>query len=540
MSIDIVFGLLGGLGLFLFGISKMAEGLQNAAGDKLRRILELFTSRPIIAIITGAIVTMIIQSSSSTTVMVVGFVNAGLMNLTQAIGTILGANIGTTITAQIVAFDISGLALPILGIGAMINFLSRKKTVQNLGLSILGFGMLFFGMQIMSQSIDPLRNYQPFIDLLIQFGQHPILGVLAGTLFTVIVQSSSATTSLIIALSMQNLIDLQAGIALTFGANIGTCITALLASIGTNTAAKRAAVSHVLIKTIGVAIFLIFLRPFIWLASHSGATVARQIANAHTIFNVFNTVIFLPIIGYFAKFIEYLIPGTDGQANTQPQYLDQNILHSPAALIAATKETLRMGDISLSMLRESYQALMQGDDQLIARVREKEEIINRLEKEIITYLTRATGNPWTLKQHKRITNLLHAVHDIERVGDLSTNIIELAEGRIQHKISFSEEASRELANMYEKVESVYVQAIEVMRTEDLEAAKRLITADDEIDRLEKEYRNAHIRRLNEGKCHPEAGVIFLDVISHLERIADHANNLAETVTGTLMMPITEE
>jgi len=531
MSLEIVFGLVGGLGLFLFGMAKMSEGLQNAAGDRMKRILELFTSRPIIAILTGALTTMLIQSSSSTTVMVVGFVNAGLMNLTQAVGTIMGAAIGTTVTAQIVAFDISNFALPLIGIGAIVNFLSRKKWVQSIGLALLGLGMLFFGMHIMSDSISPLKEYQPFVNMLVNFGRNPVLGVIAGTLFTAIIQSSSATTSLIIALSLQGLIDIPSGIALIFGANIGTCITALLASLGTNVAAKRAAVSHVVFKIAGVIIFLILLKPFIWVVTHSGTTVARQLANAHTIFNVVNTLIFYPFISQYVRIIELIVPGEVFGPGVKPQYLDRNILHTPAALIAATQEALRMCDISMQMLRESFQAFMKADQRFVDSVLLKEQTINLLEKEIIVYLTEASGNPWTLKQHKKITNLLHSVHDVERVGDLSTNIAELAQERIQHNINFSEMAVEELNTMYSKVESVYTRAIEILRTERVEDAQNLLREDDEIDNLEKLYRETHIKRLNEGKCHPEAGVLFLDVISTLERIADHANNLAEAVAG---------
>ncbi len=535
MSLEIIFGLLGGLGLFIFGINKMADGLQNAAGDKLKRILELFTSRPIIAALTGAIATVIIQSSSSTSVMVVGFVNAGLMTLSQAVGTIMGANIGTTITAQIVAFDITALALPIIGIGAMINFLSRKKITQNIGLSILGFGMLFFGMQIMSETLKPLQEFEPFINMLINFGQHPLLGVLAGALFTIIIQSSSATTSLVIALSLQGLLDLPAGIAIILGSNIGTCITAILASIGTNVTARRAAIAHVLFNLFGVVIFLVLLKPFTNLVSFTANNVARQIANAHTIFNVSATVLLFPFIGYFVKFVEKLVPSGSEDDARKPRYLDRNILHTPAALIAAAEEALRMCNISLEMVRESYRGFVNLDETAMENVLIKEETINNLEKDIILYLTEAgSSNQWSQNQHKQITNLLHAAHDIERVGDLATNIVELGQARLKHSVPFSDKAMEELETMYKKVESLYLRTIDVLTSEDAIAAQNLIDADDEIDLLEKEYRDTHIQRLNEGKCQPEAGVLFLDVISTLERIADHATNLAETVTGALL------
>lgn len=539
MSITIALQLLGGLGLFLFGIAKMAEGMQNAAGDKLKRILELFTSRPTIAILTGALATMIVQSSSSTTVMVVGFVNAGLMNLTQAVGTIMGANIGTTITAQIVAFKITDIALPLIGIGAILNFLSRRKAVQNIGLGILGFGMLFYGMEIMSGSIAPLREYEPFINMLVRFGQNPLLGVLAGALFTLIIQSSSATTGVAIALSLQGLIDLPSGIALTLGANIGTCITALLASIGTSVTAKRAAVAHVMFNFFGAVLFLVLIKPFASIVAHTGSTVARQLANAHTIFNVTNTVLLFPFINQFVALIERIIPGEDYGPGTKPQFLDRNILHTPAAIIAATRETLRMCDISLEMLNESFQSFLTGDQDLMESVLVKEETINKLEREIVSYLTAAADNPWTPKQHQKITSLIHSAHDVERVADLSTNIVELAQAKSKHYVKLSDTAVEELQTMFAKVESIYARAIEVLRTEKVKAAENLIAEDDEVDRMEKEFRDSHIRRLNEGKCHPEAGVLYLDVISTLERVADHGTNLAEAVTGALLVPDTE-
>jgi phosphate:Na+ symporter len=539
MSITIALQLLGGLGLFLFGIAKMAEGMQNAAGDKLKRILELFTSRPTIAILTGALATMIVQSSSSTTVMVVGFVNAGLMNLTQAVGTIMGANIGTTITAQIAAFKITDIALPLIGIGAILNFLSRRKAVQNIGLGILGFGMLFYGMEIMSGSIAPLREYEPFINMLVRFGQNPLLGVLAGALFTLIIQSSSATTGVAIALSLQGLIDLPSGIALTLGANIGTCITALLASIGTSVTAKRAAVAHVMFNFFGAVLFLVLIKPFASIVAHTGSTVARQLANAHTIFNVTNTVLLFPFINQFVALIERIIPGEDYGPGTKPQFLDRNILHTPAAIIAATRETLRMCDISLEMLNESFQSFLTGDQDLMESVLVKEETINKLEREIVSYLTAAADNPWTPKQHQKITSLIHSAHDVERVADLSTNIVELAQAKSKHYVKLSDTAVEELQTMFAKVESIYARAIEVLRTEKVKAAENLIAEDDEVDRMEKEFRDSHIRRLNEGKCHPEAGVLYLDVISTLERVADHGTNLAEAVTGALLVPDTE-
>lgn len=536
MTIQIFFGLIGGLGLFLFGMQKMAEGLQNAAGDRLRQILELFTSKPIIAVFTGALATVLVQSSSTTTVMVVGFVNAGLMNLTQAIGTIMGANIGTTITAQIVSFNIFVVALPAIGFGGIVNFLSRKRFPKYMGLGILGFGMLILGMDIMGTAVNPLREFPPFLDMLVTFGQTPILGVLAGAAFTLLVQSSSATTGLVIAFSLQGLIGLDSAIALILGANIGTCITAILASLGTGLTARRAAVAHVLFNMFGVILFMILLKPFTHIVALTSTNITRQIANAHTIFNVTNTILLFPFIKHFANMVHRIVPGEEAVIDLKPQYLDENMLNSPAALIAVTKETLRMAEISKEMLHDAFHSFVKGDEKLIENVLRKEEVVNILEKEIIIYLTKAGVNPWTDKQHKQITNLLHSAHDIERVGDLSCNIVELSQSKINHKLNISEIAINELQVMYDKVESIYNRAIKVLRSEKVDEAYQLIREDDVVDQMEKNYRESHINRLNEGKCHPESGVLFLDLVSNLERVADHANNLAEAVTGALLEP----
>ncbi len=534
MSIQIFFGLLGGLGLFLYGMQRMAEGLQKAAGDRLRQILELFTSHPVVAVITGALATVLVQSSSTTTVMIVGFVNAGLMNLTQAVGTIMGANIGTTITAQVVSFNIYEIALPCVGVGFLLNFLAKKRTQRYIGLSLLGFGILLVGMSTMSDSLRPLREYQPFLDQLVRFGQFPLLGVLAGSLFTVAVQSSSATTGLVIAFSMQNLISLPAGLAIILGANLGTCITAQLAAIGANLTARRAAMAHILFNALGVLIFLLILRPFTQLVLLTGDNVTRQIANAHTIFNIANTIMVFPFLSRFVSIVQRLVPGEEVILERKPKYLDPRMLHSPAAIMGATKEILRMAEISSDMFQESFTAFTTNDLKALDSIQQKEDVVNDLEKAIITYLTEAGQNPLTTKQTRRITNLMHTVHDIERVADHATNIMELTQEKTEHNIHFSEQAIDELVVMYNKVECIYAKAIDLLRSDSVDKANALIREDDIVDNMEKHYRESHIVRLNEGTCYPEAGVIFLDMVGNLERIADHANNLAEAVAGTLL------
>lgn len=533
MSFKIIIGLIGGLGLFLYGMQKISEGLQKAAGDRLRQILELFTSKPIIAVLTGTLATVLVQSSSTTTVMVVSFVNAGLMNLAQAVGTIMGANIGTTITAQIVSFELYDIALPAIGIGFLMSFLCKRKTYKNLGLSLLGFGILFLGLNIMSDSIYPLREYQPFLNLLISFGQTPILGVVAGAAFTAIIQSSSATSGLVIAFASQGLLNLESGLALILGANIGTCITAVLASIGGTLTARRAAIAHVLFNVIGVVVLLFLLTPFAKLVALTSNATARQLANAHTIFNITTTILLFPFIHHFVGLVQRIVPGTEEVLNSKPQYLNQNIIHSPAAIMAASKETVRMAEIALDMLNEAFEAFLTGDSKLIDSVNRKEIVVNELERSIIRFLTEASQNPLSVSQSRRLTNLMHSAHDIERVADHATNIIELAETKIENNLCFSEFGINDIKTMHKEVTEIFREAINLLKNENIDAAQKLIRADDIVDQMEKDFRDAHIRRLNEGTCTPEAGVIFLDIVSNLERIADHANNLAEAVKATL-------
>lgn len=321
----------------------MASGMQNAAGDNLRKILNTLTSNPYMATLTGLIVTLFLQSSSTTSVMVVGFANAGLMTLSQAVGTILGANIGTTITAQIISFDIKLLILPALGLGAFLNFYSLKRYNRYIGQSILGFGLLFLGLSTMSQAMHPLREYLPFIQMLASFGRVPVLGVLVGALFTAVIQSSSATTGVVIALTLQGLIDTPSSIAIVLGANIGTCITAALASIGTNLTARRAVLAMVIVKILGVVVALLFFRPFIHLVNYTGTTVTRQVANAHTLFNILNVLVVLPFLQPFLRFISKIMQGEEQKIETGTKFLDQRMLKNPSVAIgSARQEILRM------------------------------------------------------------------------------------------------------------------------------------------------------------------------------------------------------
>lgn len=526
----ILLGLPGGLALFIFGMQRMSEGLQMVAGDRLRRVLEILTKNRFLGVITGAVVTILIQSSSTVTVMVVGFVNAGLLTLFQAVAIILGANVGTTVTAQLVSFRIEELALPAIALGFLIQFLFEKKLYRYIGESIMGFGLLFLGMKIMSETLYPLREYHLFIDLMASLGQVPLLGILVGALFTILVQSSSAASGVIIVLTMQGIIDLSCGLALVLGTNIGTCVTAFLASIGANLTARRTAIAHILFNVLGSLIFFLLLEPFTLLVSQTANTIPRQVANGHTIFNVFSSLLFLPFIGIFTRFIETILPGTEESSFMGPRYLDERILSTPAiALDVATRETIHMAEISLTMIQEVLESLEEITRRKVKEISRREESINQLEIEITTYLSRMSLHSLTEDQSRRVARLMHTINDIERIGDHAINILELLEEREEKGLSFSERAIEEIQEMGDEVLGFFVKTLESFKEEDLKWALMASRADDRIDRMEKTLRGAHIQRLNEEVCSPISGVIFLDILSNLERIGDHATNIAQSV-----------
>lgn len=527
---SMAFGIFGGLGLFLFGMQMMASGMQMVAGDRLRRVLEVLTNRPVIGVLTGLLVTLLIQSSSATAVMVVGFANAGLMNLAQCISVIIGANIGTTVTAQIISFKIDILALPAIGIGAFLIFISKRRLHRYLGQAVLGFGLLFLGLSTMSAGMAPLQQSVVFQNLLIQFGHKPVLGVLCGALFTALIQSSSAATGVIIALSMQNLIPFSAAVPLVLGSNIGTCVTAILASIGTNIPARRTAVAHLLFNVIGVVLILFFIGSFTELLQGTASTVPRQIANAHTAFNLFNAVVFLVFLKPFARLVCHIVPGPDDVVVAGPAYLDSRMLHTPAVAIGgAKKELLRMGGIAQEMLRDTVQAFISNDLRNARQIEQMEDLIDGLEKEINIYLADLSQQSLTQRQSKRIAAFMSAANDLERIGDHCQNILQLAETKSDERHPFSDEALDEISMLYRKVEAMLEQAIICFKDSDKGLALEVIKGDDEIDMLEKSLRKSHIERINTKRCYPPAGVIYLDVISNLERIADHATNIAQLV-----------
>ncbi|NLZ39224.1 MAG: Na/Pi cotransporter family protein [Firmicutes bacterium] len=532
MAWSLIIELLGGLGLFIYGMTLMASGMQQAAGARLRKILEFLTTKPLMAVLTGMVTTMLVQSSSTTTVMLVGFVNAGLMTLTQAVGTIFGANIGTTITAQIVSFEISHLVYPAIAIGMLLNFFGQRRTYKYFGQAILGFGILFLGMNIMAGSMEPLRQNEFFINLLISFGQTPLLGVLIGAVFTGIIQSSSATTGIVIAMAIQGVLTLPAAMAIILGSNIGTCVTALLASIGTNLSARRAAMAHLLFNVFGVVLALIFFSPFVHIVTQTAATVPRQVANAHTLFNVINTVVFLPFLKQFVALVTRLVPGEEAALEMGPKYLDKRILLTPdIALSGVRQECLRMANLVREMVNEAMSLFVKEDKKVEQQVLQKEELVDSLEKEITVYLADLAQRSLTKAQSRELSSLMHVVNDLERIGDHARNLVQLAEQKNEERLIFSDQATAEMQEMHEKVDEMISMAITAFGNWDIILAGQVVDQDDVVDRLEQSLRKSHIGRINEQICLPASGIIFLDIISNLERIADHATNLAQVVLG---------
>lgn len=533
---ETLFLFLGGLGIFLFGIKYMGDGLEKSAGDRLRLILDRLTTNPVMGVIAGILTTVLIQSSSGTTVLVVGFVNAGLMTLRQAIGVIMGANIGTTVTAFIIGLKIEDYALPIIALGAIILFFIKNEHTRNIGQTIFGFGMLFYGLKTMGSGLKPLKDLQVFQDLMVDLGQHPILGVLVGTIFTVIVQSSSATIGILQQLADNGGVALRTALPILFGDNIGTTITAVLASLGATLAARRAALTHVIFNVIGTTIFLIIL-PLVyqivsWLGSVTGADIRMQIAYAHGLFNFTNTLIQLPFIGVLAFIVTKVIRGNEEVIEFGAKNLDVRLLNNPAvAMGQAAKELDRMGLLSYQALNNATEYFFQGKSKHSDMVMQREEVINDLEKKIAEYLTQISSSTFSNVESNRHTELMQTINDIERVGDHATNIVELGDYKKKHKVVFSEEAFAELQEMYNLTAETFKTSLEALKKNDKQLAESVIVNEEKIDKLERKLRKSHINRLNNGLCSGNAGVAFLDFISNLERIGDHSMNIAQSVLG---------
>ncbi|MCD6580750.1 MAG: Na/Pi cotransporter family protein [Desulfuromusa sp.] len=556
LSQQLIFGLLGGLGMFLFGMKIMSEGLQKIAGDKMRKILAALTNNRLIGALVGIAVTAIIQSSSATTVMVVGFVNAGLLSLVQSIGVVLGANIGTTITAQLIAFKITKFALPAIGIGAGLKLFSSNKKYTYIGEIILGFGLLFFGLLTMKHAFNPLKASEDFRQLFLLVGDYKLLGVLIGAVLTVIVQSSSATIGITLALASSGLISFEASVALILGENIGTTVTANLAAIGTNLAAKRTAFSHFLFNTLGV-LYMLLLMPFFMKfissitpgdadfviqtqaqASSYAAEIgdkpyiARHIANTHTLFNIINTLIFLPLIGVLAKISTLVIRGEDDLDVLQVKFIDDRVLNTPPVAIGqARRETLRMANIALEMVEETSLFLEDGDFKRIRGLEKKEELVDILQREILGFLVKLSQRSISTETSESLGSLMNMANDLERIGDHCENLWELGIQKYEGKITFSHMGESDIAGIAETACEFLQFVIYAMENEDKTIGAKSIEYEDTIDDMEESLRRNHIERLHTGECAVRPGLIFIDMLHSFEKIGDHTYNVSEAVLG---------
>ncbi|MGN7940719.1 Na/Pi cotransporter family protein [Virgibacillus sp. 6R] len=540
MEIDIqkiVFEFVGGLGILLFGIKFMGDGLQKTAGEKIRDLLDKYISNPIIGVLIGIILTIILQSSGGTTVITVGLVSAGFMTLRQAIGVIMGANIGTALKEFLVGVEIADYSLPIIFIGALLLFFYKRKKIHNFGQIVFGFGTLFFGLELMYDGLRPLINLQVFQDLTISISDIPILGVFVGTLFTVIVQSSSATIGILQDLYKQGVIDLYSALPVLFGDNIGTTITAVLASIGTSIAARRTALTHVIFNVIGTIIFMIFLPLFSIVMEYlQGIFNLRPeitIAIAHSTFNITNTVILLPFIGSIAWLVTKIIPGKDNMNEYKTKYINPVFVEqsSSIALGQAKEEVLRVGKLAAIGLEEAslYQRtyLQKHADTAI----QIEDIINNLDKKITDYLVLISKSKMSHTEFQEHSMLMDTIRDIERVGDHFEIVVDLVSQQLSNKVKMTEYAKEDIENMFNLTIKILKDVITVLDDKDIALAANVQKIGEQLDKMERSLRKKHISRINQGICTGTAGIIFVDIISNLERIGDHCVNIAENILG---------
>ncbi len=535
---------LGSLGLFIYGMKQMSEGLQKTAGKRLRHFLAKLTNKSFKGVLVGTGITAIVQSSSATTVMIVGFVNAGLMTLFQAVGVIMGANIGTTVTAQVVSFQLGDYAYHAIALGGFTFLFSGKKKLQYLGQVLLGFGLLFLGLNTMGEAVAPLRDSVYFVEMVESFSRYPILGVVAGMIVTIAVQSSTATFGIVVGLVSAGIINYQAGIPVLLGMNVGTTVTAILSSIGTNLSARRAAAAHCIFNFLGSGIILslLYLIPdfagriesLLKFTSSSlgfGQTMAvnRLLANTHSLFNITNTLIWLPFVGFMVRVVKKIIPGQDTSIKRGLIYLDERMLETPGVVMEQVKNELsRMHRITREMLEEVKPAILNKDLSNIQSIRHKEEIINEIEEELIHFLTRVSQGSLSEEDMIALDMYFSLIDDIENIGDDVDALAELSVNRDENNIEFSDHAVEELEKIFDYVYDLSKKSIELIETEDINKyPAHLIEAEEEIDDLQQKYRNEHMNRLNEGTCDPNAGIIYLEALEDLEHISDQFSDIAQ-------------
>lgn len=552
--ISSLFEFAGGIGMFLYGMNTMADGMQRSAGGKMKKLLGYLTSNRLLAIIVGAVITAIIQSSGATTVMVVGFVNAGLMTLVQAVGVIMGANIGTTITAWIVSLGQLGDAAKVMnpsfyapfliGIGAFVILFSKKDKVKNAGEIIVGIGLLFEGLTFMSSSIAPYTDAPIFSQAFQIVGSNPFLGILIGIIVTAVLQSSSASVGILQTLALNGVVTTNAAIYITLGQNIGSCVTALISSAGTTRTAKRAACMHILFNIAGALLFgtvgFILFSIYPALAAHNITSV--EISVFHTFFNITCTLVMFPFANLLVKISGLIVrenekqddfaelEAKDAVAAEIARHFDSRLLGQPSVAVETAKnEVITMGYLALDNIKYAAEATQKNDQTMVDKVYEIEHKVDLYEKYLTDFLIKVNNLSITQEQHLLVKNLFHAIIDIERVSDHAENIAELAKYKIEHQIIFSEKGTQELNQLWDKVVHCFEEAVKARGTGSRQAIQNVLRIEDEVDDLEEELRNKHIERLSAGLCIPSNGVVFLDILSNLERMSDHANNIVDCI-----------
>lgn len=552
--ISSLFEFAGGIGMFLYGMNTMADGMQRSAGGKMKKLLGYLTSNRLLAIIVGAVITAIIQSSGATTVMVVGFVNAGLMTLVQAVGIIMGANIGTTITAWIVSLGQLGDAAKVMnpsfyapfliGIGAFVILFSKKDKVKNAGEIIVGIGLLFEGLTFMSSSIAPYTDAPIFSQAFQIVGSNPFLGILIGIIVTAVLQSSSASVGILQTLALNGVVTTNAAIYITLGQNIGSCVTALISSAGTTRTAKRAACMHILFNIAGALLFgtvgFILFSIYPALAAHNITSV--EISVFHTFFNITCTLVMFPFANLLVKISGLIVrenekqddfaelEAKDAVAAEIARHFDSRLLGQPSVAVETAKnEVITMGNLALDNIKYAAEATQKNDQTMVDKVYEIEHKVDLYEKYLTDFLIKVNNLSITQEQHLLVKNLFHAIIDIERVSDHAENIAELAKYKIEHQIIFSEKGTQELNQLWDKVVHCFEEAVKARGTGSRQAIQNVLRIEDEVDDLEEELRNKHIERLSAGLCIPSNGVVFLDILSNLERMSDHANNIVDCI-----------
>ncbi|MDO5350260.1 MAG: Na/Pi cotransporter family protein [Lachnospiraceae bacterium] len=548
-AVGVLFQFIGGLGMFLYGMNAMADGLQKSAGSRLQQLLGVLTSNKLLGVLVGAAITAIIQSSSATTVMVVGFVNAGIINLTQAVGIIMGANIGTTVTSWIVSMSEWGemmkpefFAPLLVGIGAGVTMFAKSSKKKQAGEILIGFGLLFIGLDFMSFSIKPYRDAPIFAQAFAVLGRNPILGILTGAVVTAIIQSSSASVGILQTLALNGVVNWQSAIFITLGQNIGTCVTALLSSVGAHKTAKRAAVIHLLFNCVGAVIFGILM--FILFIARPELAASQinsvEISVFHTVFNITNTIILFPFSALLVKLSYVLVKekqesaGASDIEGEMQRHLDSRILETPSfAIEHAENEVVRMGQTALMNLKIAGEALLQNNQFETDEVMKNEETINHMQNMLTDYLVKINNLSLNDQQHLLVKNLFYTIGDIERIGDHCQNLAELAAHKIKNQIFFSDEAQKELEEMLQAAVASVEHAVKSRELHDMFEVRQVVQSEEAVDNLEEDLRERHIERLSNNQCRTETGVIFLDVLSNLERVSDHALNIAGYVRDEL-------